>query len=451
MASTAQDQDQGRGHGGRSGEPAGPAAPQATGPFRRFRSAPLSPAARAADDDSIRMAGAKLRIQQRYERQVHRLRPLTWLMLTVTALCAWTGDPRPGLSGAGLALSIMLACYTAPLVVAGSGYWPSDVTAWRQAFALLISAAGLGVSAVAPSGALADIPVSAAVMLTFLWLELRQAVVIGGATTVLLAVLLTVTTHSPVEAATSAVLLCVVLAVLAELMRRSRDSSARTELLLAELEDAREAETMAAAGAERARIARELHDVLAQSLSALSIQLEGARRLGEREQVSPLLQGVIDRSVELTREGLNEARQAVGALRGDRLPALADLEPLVERCRRDLELTVGFAVLGTARHCEDPDAGFALYRGVQEALTNVARYARGAEVEIVLEYGADSVRVTVANGPGSAPPAGPSRGGGNGLRGMRERIERVGGSAEAGPVEAGGPGGGWQVTMVVPA
>ncbi|WP_280725873.1 histidine kinase [Kitasatospora sp. MAA4] len=436
MASTAQQP----GHGpGRSHAPAGPIATPT----------PATPVgtAQPAAGDSVRLADARLRVQERYERQIHRLRPLTWLMLAVIALCAWTGSPRPGLSGTGLALSVGLACYAVPLILAAAGRWPADA-AWRQALAVLVSVAGLGVSALAPLAALGDIPVSAAVMLTFIWLEFRQAVVIGGTTTALLAVVLVLTVHNPVASVTAAVLLCVVLAVTAELMRRSRESSARAELLLAELEDAREAETRAAAGAERARIARELHDVLAQSLSALSIQLEGARRLGEREQVSALLQGVIDRSVELTREGLNEARQAVGALRGDRLPALDDLAQLVERSRRDLELAIGFSVLGTRRPC-DPDAGFALYRGVQEALTNAARYALGAAVEIVLDYRADGILVTVANGPGAgAPPSAASGGGGNGLRGMRERIERVGGSAEAGP--AAGPGG-WRVIMAVPA
>ncbi|MDH6111284.1 signal transduction histidine kinase [Kitasatospora sp. MAP12-15] len=408
---------------------------------------PVAPSAAAGD--SVRIAGARVRVQQRQQRQAHRLRPLTWLMLAVIGVCAWTGSVRPGLSGTGLALSIALACYALPLMIAGGGRWPADPPGWRLALALLLSVGGLAVAALDPDGALADIPVSGAVMLTFLQLELRRAVLVGGTTTVLLAVLLALTSDSPVESATSGTLFCVVLAVTAELIRRSRESQARTELLLAELEDAREAETRAAADAERARIAGELHDVLAQSLSALSIQLEGARRLGEREQVSPLLQQVIERSVELTREGLNEARHAVGALRGDRLPALEDLEPLVERCRRDLELTVALSVLGTPWPC-DPDAGFALYRGVQEALTNVARYARGAATEIVLDYRAGGVLVTVSNGPGQAPPSGSSGGGGNGLRGMRERIERAGGRAEAGPADTGGLVGGWRVVMEVP-
>ena len=355
----------------------------------------------------------------------------------------------PGLSGSSLGLSAALACYAVPLMFASRGRWPSS-PGWRLVLAVLVSASGMAVAALDPDGALADIPVSAAVMLTFFWLDLRRAVVLGSLTTAALTVLLAHTASDPLEAATSGVLFCVVLAVTAELIRRSRDSQARTELLLAELEDAREAETRAAADAERARIAGELHDVLAQSLSALSIQLEGARRLGEREQVSPLLQQVIERSVELTREGLNEARQAVGALRGDRLPALEDLEPLVERCRRDLELTVALSVLGTPRRC-DPDAGFALYRGVQEALTNVARYARGARTEIVLDYGAQRVLVTVSNSAGAAASPASSGGGGNGLRGMRERIERVGGRAEAGPADADGPAGGWRVAMEVPA
>ncbi|GAA1223305.1 hypothetical protein GCM10009665_11970 [Kitasatospora nipponensis] len=394
--------------------------------------------------DSERIARARLRARERYERQGSRLQPISWLLLVVVLLCAWTGEVRPGLSGVALGMSLALACYTVPLALAAVDRWPERTLGWRIALVVLISASGLTLSALEPTGALADIPVSAAVMMGFFWLDLRRAVMISGTTTVLLGVLLALTASRPLETAIASMLLCVVLAVTAELIRRSRESQDRTELLLAQLEDAREAETRAAAGAERARIARELHDVLAQSLSALSIQLEGARRLAERDQVAPLLQQIIERSVELTREGLNEARQAVGALRGDRLPDLADLAPLVERSRRDLELTVALAVHGTPRPCE-PQAGFALYRGVQEALTNVARYARGARADVILDYRPQSVVVTVANSAGSVP-SGPSAGGGNGLRGMRERIERVGGTAHAGP-----QGGGWQVAMEVPA
>ncbi|GAB2732181.1 sensor histidine kinase [Kitasatospora kifunensis] len=400
----------------------------------------------AAPAVSARIALAQVRIDQRRTRQLARLRPLSWLLLAAVAVSAWTSSPAPGLTGRHLAVSLALLCYAVPMALAGAGRWPGHTVRSRIVLILIVSVASLTLTGLVPSGILNVLPVSGAVMIGFLRLDLRPALLISGTSTVLLVVLLALTVSHPVETITSSVLLCVVLGVTARLIRQSREGQERTELLFAELEDAWEAETRAAAGAERARIARELHDVLAQSLSALAIQLEGARKLAERDQVAPLLQQVINRSVELTREGLNEARQAVGALRGDRLPGLADVAPLVERSARDLELSVELSVLGTVRPGE-PQAEFALYRGVQEALTNVARYARGSRAEVVLDYRrGDRVAVTVSNTAGSAA-AQAGGGGGNGLRGMRERVERVGGTAEAGLSEDGG----WRVAMEVPA
>ena len=127
------------------------------------------------------------------------------------------------------------------------------------------------------------------------------------------------TTHSAAQAIT-ATLVCLLLAVIGQFLRRGQDQD-RTELLLAQLQDAREGEAAAAALAERSRIAGELHDVLAHSLSGLAIQLQIARKMAGREAVSDGLRGAIERSAELTKAGLAEAKQAVGALRGDRLPS----------------------------------------------------------------------------------------------------------------------------------
>ncbi|WP_329581284.1 histidine kinase [Kitasatospora sp. NBC_01250] len=397
---------------------------------------------------SARIALAQVRIDQRRKRQVSRLRPLSWLLLVAVGVSAWTSSVTPGLTGRHLAVSLALLTFAVPTALAGAGRWPGrDERGPRVVLILLISLAALTLTALVPSGILNVLPVSGAVMLGFIRLDLRPALLISGTTTVLLVLLLALTVDDPVETITSSVLLCVVLAVTARLMQQSREGQDRTELLFAELEDAWEAETRAAAGAERVRIARELHDVLAQSLSALAIQLEGARKLAERDQVAPLLQQVINRSVELTRDGLDEARQAVGALRAEHLPGLAEVAPLVERSARDLDLVLAFSVLGSARPGE-PQAEFALYRGVQEALTNVARYARGSRTSVVLDYrrgGRVTVSVTNTAGTATAPATAVTGGGGNGLRGMRERVERVGGTAEAGPV-----GDGWRVEMEVP-
>ena len=139
-------------------------------------------------------------------------------------------------------------------------------------------------------------------------------------------------------------LLCALLGLIAHFLKQARASQDRTELLLAELEDAREEQTRAAAITERGRIASELHDVLAHSLSGAAIQLQGARKLAEREQASAAVRAAIDRAGELVKDGLANARQAVGALRGDELPGVAQLESLVASFRTDMNV---------GRHADD--------------------------------------------------------------------------------------------------
>src|SRR5260370_374544 len=163
----------------------------------------------------------------------------------------------------------------------------------------------------------------------------------------------------------------------------------------AQLQDAREGEGGAAARAGRSRIAGELPDVLAPSLSGLAIQLQGARKLSSREAVSEGLRAAIERSAELTKSGLADARQAVGALRGERLPALDQLAALVEDFRRDTGADATLRIDGTTRLLP-AESSLALFRGTQEALTNISRYAPGTATSIVLSYLADRTLVSVA-------------------------------------------------------
>jgi signal transduction histidine kinase len=250
------------------------------------------------------------------------------------------------------------------------------------------------------------------------------------------------------------VLLCLLLAVTGQFIRRGRQSQDRTELLLAQLQDAREAEAAAAALAERGRIAGELHDVLAHSLSGLAIQLQGARKLASREVVSDGLRAAIERSAELTKAGLTDARQAVSALRGEQLPTLTQLGVLVEDFRRDTGTDVTLRIDGESRPLP-AEAGLALFRGAQEALTNISRYAPGATTAVTVSYQADRTLVTIEDHirsaePGAASPPRPAPlagvGGGHGLTAMHERAQRAGGAVRAGPTADG-----WLVELEVPA
>ena len=217
--------------------------------------------------------------------------------------------------------------------------------------------------------------------------------------------------------------------------------------MLAELEDAREEQLEAAAITERGRIASELHDVLAHTLSGAAIQLQGARKLAERQQASAEVRAAIDRAGELVKDGLASARQAVGALRGDDLPGVAQLESLVASFRTDMNADVTLTIEGSSRALA-ADAGLALYRGAQEALTNVMRYAPGAVTQVVLRYEGDRTTLTVEDtihDDASLPEGLRDVGGGRGLSGMRERVTRLGGSLSAGPTESG-----WRVELVIP-
>jgi signal transduction histidine kinase len=193
---------------------------------------------------------------------------------------------------------------------------------------------------------------------------------------------------------------------------------------------------------ERTRIAREVHDVLAHSLSALSLNLQGARLMLARENASDEAQDQIQRAQRLAVEGLAEARRAVAALREDPVPAARAIADLVTSSRLESGTPTDFTVDGTPRELPGP-AEDALYRTAQEALSNTRKHAAGAPVSVVLAYRDDSTELTVTDHQGHRPAGPPT--GGYGLTGMRERAELIGGRLCTGPTDDG-----WQVRLVVP-
>ncbi len=259
----------------------------------------------------------------------------------------------------------------------------------------LIGGAGVALAALQPHGPV-ELAAPVGVWIAAVRLPPVPAAATAGAITAALAVAVGLTEHPAAQSAITATLVCLLLAVTGQFIRRGRESQDRTEMLLAQLQDARDAEAAAAALAERSRIAGELHDVLAHSLSGLAIQLQGARKLAEREPVSAGLRAAIERSAELTKAGLADARQAVGALRGDRLPTLDQLGALVDDFRRDTGADATLRIDGTRRPLP-AEASLALFRGAQEALTNIARYAPGAATAVTVRYQADSTLLTVAD------------------------------------------------------
>jgi signal transduction histidine kinase len=395
---------------------------------------------------SAREAEAHARAEQRLRRQRATLRPLGLVVIVAVAIGAINGDPAPAGHGKGLAVAAALVVFMAALALAVSGNFIDRSPAVQCAVIAAMGAAGVALVALQPQGA-TELACGAAVWMAIARLPVALGAALAAATTVGLA-LAEALAGGSAAVVLAAILLCTLLALVAFFIRQARTSQDTTELLLARLEDAREEQLEAAALTERGRIARELHDVLAHSLSGAAIQLQGARKLAEREQASASVHAAIERAGELVRDGLSSAREAVGALRGEELPSIDRLEELVATFGKDMNTEVTFSVEGRARPLP-ADASLALFRGAQEALTNVARYAPGATTTVVLRYGNDQTSLTIEDRLVEPPPIGADLGdigGGNGLNGMRERLERAGGRMQAGPT-----GTGWRVELEVPA
>ncbi|MEU6477801.1 histidine kinase [Streptomyces sp. NPDC047017] len=228
------------------------------------------------------------------------------------------------------------------------------------------------------------------------------------------------------------------LALAGYVLRLDAEARGNAQRLLAQERAARAAEADSAALAERARIAREIHDVLAHSLSAQLVHLEAARLLIERGADRDRILERVVAARGMARDGLAETRQALSALRGELTPLEKFLNELVG-ANAGAEVTVS----GDSRPLP-AEASQAVRRVAQEALTNARKHAPGAKVRVRLEYGEHQVKLDVRDS-GGTPGDLAGSGGGYGLLGMRERAELLGGSLEAGPHEEG-----FAVTLKVP-
>lgn len=206
-----------------------------------------------------------------------------------------------------------------------------------------------------------------------------------------------------------------------------------------ELKESRAAEARAAAAAERGRLAREMHDVLAHSLSALALQLETTRLLARSRGVDEDVTLAIDRAHHLAANGLDEARRAIATERGDELPGPERIGALADAFADQSGLPVAVEIHGEPRELA-PEARLAVYRTAQEALTNVRRHAVADRVELTLDYLPHATVLVVEDHAqaGSPPPVvGGATSGGYGLTGMRERAELLGGELMAAPTGTG--------------
>jgi signal transduction histidine kinase len=223
-------------------------------------------------------------------------------------------------------------------------------------------------------------------------------------------------------------------------LSRKLEQAREAEERAVRLEREREEQARQAVADERARIARELHDVVGHAVSVMTVQAAGVRRLlrpdQEREREALTV-------VEQTgREALAEMRRLVGVLRRpEEAPALAPqpslqhLERLVAQARES-GLPVELRVEGDPTELA-PGVDLTAYRLVQEGLTNAVKHARASKAEVIVRYGDGQVEIEVTDDGLGGPEA---DGGGHGLVGMRERVAVYGGELEAGPRPDGGYG-----------
>jgi signal transduction histidine kinase len=230
--------------------------------------------------------------------------------------------------------------------------------------------------------------------------------------------------------------------------RRSRRLALeRAQDLLVMTRRANTEQAHAAALAERGRIARDVHDVLAHSLSGLAIQLEAADALLTNGADVERAHTMVIRSRRLARDGLSEVRRAVAALRDDVKPAQETLAALTADYTEDTGWPATFEVTGGPVPSLAVETAQTLQRVAQEALTNARKHAPGAAVAVRLAVGTNTVTLTVENeAPAAASAPLAASGGGWGLVGLRERVELVAGSVETGATQDGG----FRVAAVVP-
>ncbi|KAA0021195.1 sensor histidine kinase [Antrihabitans cavernicola] len=224
--------------------------------------------------------------------------------------------------------------------------------------------------------------------------------------------------------------------------RQFRVSAEQNRRLVEQTRVIRAERDRAAALAERGRIARDIHDVLAHTLGGLVLQLDAADALIEAGDIDGAAQRV-RASHALAVSGLNDARDVVGTLRADRVDLAAEIERLAGEHRSAGE-RVSVSIEGDASSV-DQQGSVALVRVLQESLTNARKHAQGAPVTVTLQVDPNRTELVVINDRAAQSAILGVSGAGVGLLGMRERIVALGGT-----LDAGKDGDRWRVQIAIP-
>lgn len=365
-------------------------------------------------------------------------------LLIVGMLVAWgliayvrgllLADPAPALHGVGLAMVVLNAVMFA-LLGAGIVLGRQKGSPWRGpgiVLLLLAVAAGMALYAIAPHAGGGFFFCMAGLWVLLMRLPLRWGVAVSVLTIAAVGALGEALRPGGADLGLLSAFAGLTLGAVA-----SRQGAVAQEAT-------RRAEAANAVLAERSHIAREIHDILAHSLSAQLVHLEGARLLLSRDGDRLQALDRVERARNLARSGLEETRRALATLRGEIPEPREALAELAEEFYASTGRPCDVQVTGAPRELS-PQAGLAVVRTAQEALTNVRKHAPGARAQVTLRYLPDRVEldVTDTGGTESVIEVG---GGGYGLVGMRERAELIDGTLVTGP-----DGAGFRVSLQVPA
>ncbi|MHB8312271.1 MAG: sensor histidine kinase [Candidatus Dormibacteria bacterium] len=364
--------------------------------------------------------------------------PALWAALRLLGLALLTGlvvsEIRPGFSGSRLtALALLAVAALAWVAWVGASAWGrAGVTVG----AVAVLGAGGGSLAVFAPGAIAFVGVAGLGAGTAI--ELPGALGLAAVAPAALAV------AAGLDGRPSTLVLEGIVVALAGLVigisrRHNAGRIQQAAMLAVERERAGVERARADVLAERNRLAREIHDVLAHTLGALSVRLEALDTLMDDPRDSETLREGLRSTRRLVGEGLQEARQAVRALRDNPLPVAQQLARLTDA--PDVALTVS----GPIRPLP-PEVNQTLYRAAQEAITNARKHSPGAPVAVTLLFDAAAVSLSVTNPVTDRAPLASPIESGYGLQGMRERALLLHGQVDAGPTDAG-----WRVLLRLPA
>ena len=384
---------------------------------------------------------------------VLRVKRATGEMLRRPTPCATTvGDLLlAGVLALGALLQVLVFLpIAAPLVGAVIALGSTVPVAWRRTHPAVAALVGTLPWAIPAHGFVLVGYVAGVVLFYSLTAYCPDAYVAGGVVLIgcVLAVVGGAEQHVAIGEYFGGLLVVVAPAGVGLLVRSQRERTRQLEELTSLLERERDRRERAAVADERARIARELHDLVAHALTVVAVQADAAQAAIEKNPIqahAPL--ATIRASAQ---QGLREMRRLLGVLRSDDgdadlapLPGIAQLPVLIEQAR-----TAGVTArlhLDQPNRDVSPSVDLTAYRIVQEALTNAGKHARGAAVEVDVRWLGDAFDIRVRDkGPGPNGAPAPDA---HGLVGMRERVRIHGGTFEAGAVD----GGGFCVHALLPA